>query len=229
MTDKERHAFFAEHQAEIELAIDKRKYRWTLATVPWEEARQIVFIRVFSQIHNYDQSRPFPNWLSRVITNGFKNIVRDRYSRWQRPCLKCAFNTGNNTCSKTSDGLQNAECKAYKTWMKRKESEFNVKQTLAIDFHTQEVHDKPDQSADMEKGEAELNRHLKKRLSAQDYEIYILLYVDHMTEEEVGAHMGYKVKKGPMYPGYSQILEAKHRIEKMAYLIAREEELFIHG
>ncbi len=219
---------FEERIPEIRLALHKRRHRWTLAAVEWKDIESVIFNHIYRKYHTFDPARgEFSHWLSGLISNQISNELRNRWRKYQRPCVRdnCPYNTGNSTCSKTPSGLQCVECPAFRKWQEKKELEHNIAQTLTIENHTQEVFSRPDDSINLEAGKARLDVHLKKRLTRHDYRIYKMLYVQHLEEAEVGKKMGYKTKKGTMYAGYLAILDAKKRIVATSKVILAEEDV----
>ncbi len=209
---------------------DKRRAKWTLNAVPWEDARQMILIRVNEEYPKFDPLRgEFSHWLNRVISNKIKNIWRDNFTSYSRPCiLGCAFNTGGTSCSKTSTGTQCAECPLYADWQKKKEAHFNVKQTLPIDSHVNEVYNAASDFTDVEAKKRVIDATMKGKLTRTEWKIYRLLYIKGVTEEDAAKAIGFKQgrgKKSKMFNGYSVILAAKHRIIEMAKLVIHEEDL----
>jgi len=215
--------------------INKRKTRWTLASMSFDDVRQIVLMRVHVKFAEFDPAktiggRPveFSHWVNKVISNAIINITRDNHSIYSRPCiLGCKFNTGGDTCSKTSTGLQCNECPIYRSWEKRKIDHFNVKQTLPLENHMREADSQPNESVffDFEEKKKMIEKHMKIRLNKHEWRLYKLLYIQGKTEKEVGKIMGYKGPKSKMYAGYLTILKAKKRFVLLAKEIIAEEDL----
>lgn len=222
---------FEERLPQIRLAIAKRKRKWTLAAVPFEDAFAQVLAHVYLKYHTFDSAKgEFSHWLSRVITRKLINIIRDCHGRWSRPCIKsCPFNTGDDNCSKTSTGKQNGECLAFRLWEKRKKSEFEIKQPLPLENHMQEVYNVMDTSFDTE-GAKEIKEVIDSRicekLTERDCSIYRALFIEGVTGAEVATRLGFVTKPGArVHGGYLIILAARKRIALAAKEIARDREL----
>ncbi len=220
---------FEELYPDIMEQIDKRRGAWRLASTPWEDVRQIVVTRVWVKFNTFDPEKgEFSHWLSRLITNSLKNILRDFHLRWSRPCVQgCSFNTGGNGCSKTPSKTQCNECHFYKEWTRRKESQFNINQTLTLENHSQEVHNIPADGQDIGEAKKMIDLRMKERLNPQDYIIYKAIYIDGLTDKVAGGLLSIKTNKRSlkMWPNYSLVLAAKKRILAEGKLIIEEEDL----
>lgn len=210
----------------IEAQIDKRKGSWRLASVAWDDAAQIILTRVFVKYHTFDPSKgEFSHWLSRLITRAMTNILRDNFQKWSRPCIQgCVFNTGGDTCSKTKSGKQCEECPLFKKWKIRKESHFNVKQTLPLENHLREANSIQSNFIDIEAAKDVIDKHIKEKLTKHEYEIYKMLYIQNLGEEQIGKALKYR-KVGKMYHGYQNILKVKKLIIIRAKEIIAEQGL----
>ncbi len=217
---------FEDRIDDIKKAIGKRRPQWRVAALDFEDVEQIVMTRVFLKYHTFDVDKgEFSHWLSRVISNTIKNVLRENLFKWSRPCISgCAFNTGGDTCSKTASGKQCEECVIYKNWKKRKESHFNVKQTLPLENHAQEVNDKPYDSIDVQKAKDVIDKKIANKLTEHEYKIYKLLYIDNMTEDQVGILLNYK-KTQKMGRGYQIFLATRKKIIQASKEIIDEEDL----
>ncbi len=227
---KPRAPTFVERYTETCFWIDKRKRKWDLNVLDWDDARQIILIKVNRQYSKYDPAKgQYSHWLNRVISNEIKNIWRDHYTSYSRPCiLGCVFNTGGDSCSKTPSGRQCGECRLYRDWQRRKESHFNVKQTLPLESHSQEVHSAPSDFIDIEEKKKIIDAQMKERLTRVEYRAYRMLMIQHKTEEETARALGYRKKRGTkskMWPGYQQTLALRHKFVELAKTIIEEENL----
>ncbi len=206
--------------------VNRQRGSWRLAAIPWEDAAQIIMTRVFLKYHTFDPERgELSHWASRVIQFAKFNLTRDNHSIYSRPCIQsCVFNTGGTTCSRTPSGVQCAECPAFKDWQRRKQSHFNVKQTLSLEDHTREAHEKPSDFIDIEGSKKVIDREMKAKLDKDEYKMYRMLYIKNMSEEQVGKAMKYK-KCGKMYHGYQIILSFRKKVIRLAKEIIEEQGL----
>lgn len=211
----------------IRAQIEKRRGGWRLASIPWEDAAQLILTHVFLKYHTFDPSKgEFSHWLSRLITRRRINILRDNHLKWSRPCIQgCVHNTGNDTCDKTPSGKQCSECPFYRAWSARKESHYAVEQTLPLENHIQEVNSIQSDFIDIEGSKTVIDAKIEEKLSKHEYMIYRLLYIEGKSEKEVGKAMGYKKSGARMYNGYQNILKAKKVIVQCAKEIIEEQDL----
>ncbi len=165
--------------------IEKRKRKWTYTAISFEDVSQILTIKVLLKYHTFIIERgPFLHWVNRVISNEIKNILRDNYLKYSRPCIKgCVFNTGGTQCSWTSTGEQCEECPLYKKWMNTKVEQHNINQPLALENHSAELEDLSFQSIGEDIDMEEFNALMKLKLSDYDYNMYKKIFLDKNRED----------------------------------------------
>lgn len=217
---------FEEQLDVINHEIDKRRSRWTLIAIPFEDVSQMVIIRIFKKYHLFDPKRgEFSHWVNKVISSAIKNILRDNYLKYNRPCLGCAKNMGEYNCSYTSNGKQCEECPLFAKWKKNKEQHFNVKQSLPLENHIQEAESKVGDFTDIVGAKQVIDEKIKKKLKPVEYRLYKLLYVENLSERDAGIEMEYKQSNKERGPGYQQIAKMKAKIISVAKQIIDEEDL----
>ena len=220
---------FEERLPEIETIVDKRKNKWYLSTIPWEDVRQILIIKIFNKYHTYKEERAlFEHWANRVITNQIKNLLRNNLYKYSRPCIQgggCIYNMGDDNCSYTKSGKQCAECPLYARWQDRKENQYNIQQSLPLENHIQEINNIQTDFVEIERAKSIIDQKMKDFLKPHEYNIYSLIYIHHKSEREAGEILSYKKSKGNDIPGYQIIRKAKKKIVKYASIIIREEGL----
>lgn len=223
---------FEERYPAIIHEIDKRKWKWTLNSTPFEDIKQMILIKVHRKYDMFDPNKivngrrvEFSHWVNVVISNTIKSALRDLYLIHSRPCIqKCPFNTGNDTCSKTSTGKQCGECLLYRDWERRKLDHFNVKETLPIENHMREADGQPNDFVDIDGKKEVIDRCMKLKLTKYEWRIYRALYVQGKSEKEAGKMLGLK-KVGHMWAGYQQILALKKKFVALAKQVIEEEGL----
>ena len=120
--------------------IRKRRGKWFLDSIPWisfEDVEQIIRIHIYQKWSQWDQKRELKPWINKIITNQFKNILRNYYLNFAKPCSSCPFDSsaaGENFCSFTKSGLQDITCPLYAKWSKSKKSAHDVKIPLRLYF-----------------------------------------------------------------------------------------------
>lgn len=225
-TNKAEKPQFEQQLGVIQREISKRKSRWTLVAIPFEDVSQMVIIRIFKKYHLFEPEKgEFSHWVNKVISSAIKNILRDNYLKYNRPCLGCAKNLGGDTCSYTPSSKQCEECPLFARWKKNKEQHFNVKQSLSLENHAQEAESKVGDFTDISGAKEKIDENIEKKLKPIEYKLYTLLYIKNLTEKEAGEKMGYRQTNKNRGAGYQQIAKMKAKILKAAKQIIEEEDL----
>lgn len=219
----------------IDEELTKRKRNWFLNSVAWidfDDVCQIIRAHIFKKWDQWDQSRPIKPWLNKIIANQMKNILRNHYSNYARPCLNCPFNNDAdmNLCSFTRSGNQDSECPLYKKWESTKKHAYNVKITLSLDSHLHEVNGNSDNHLDMDVGDAaeRLTKELKVILNERQFKAFQLMYVENLSDEEVAIQMGFKSSESGRKAGYKQIKNLKKILkEKAAKILSKKGIAFL--
>lgn len=218
---------FEERIPVIQFEIAKRRSKWRLTTVEFEDASQMIILRVFNKYHTYIPERgEFTHWLNTVISSTIKNIFRDHLLKFNRPCINgCNYNLGDEFCSYTKSGKQCSECPLYRKWEIRKKDHFNIKQSLPLENHSQEVNNMPQDSLDIQHCKNVIDKKIKVKLKPYEYQIYRMLYIDHMTLQEVGTKLKYKKSANSEVPGYQQLKKIEKKIIQASREIIEQEGL----
>lgn len=232
---------FEDKFEDINLEIRKRRGKWFLDSLSWfdfEDVEQIIRAHIFKKWDQWDQSRPLGPWINKIITNQMKNILRNNYSNFVRPCLNCPFNqsrsgkdpgiTPGSLCGFTSSGLQDSECPLYLKWSKTKKAAYDIKMAVTIEHHTHEVGSIQDTQVDIEEAAGKLAKAMKEALPEKQYKVYDMLYVQHMDEEEVAKVMGYKTSERGRKAGYKQLKNLKKIFKDKAASILDKGEIIIY-
>lgn len=229
---------FEEKYEEISVEIKKRRGKWFLNSLAWfdfQDVEQIICAHISKKWHQWDQSRPLGPWINKIITNQMKNILRNNYSNFVRPCLSCPFNQSRSSvdtgisngslCGFTSSGLQDSECPLYLKWEKTKKSAYDIKMAVTIENHAGEVACMSDKQIDIDRAAEKLNEQMQKVLPEKQYKVYKMLYVDHMDEVEVAKIMGYKTSEKGRKAGYKQLKNLKKIFKEKAISILKKGEI----
>lgn len=207
----------------IDVEIKKRKGKWTLKAVPsidFDDVSQILRIHIHNKWYQWDQTRILEPWLNTLITNQITNLIRNLYGNFARPCLSCAANQGGDLCSLYSK--QCDECPLFAYWQSHKKRAHDTKLPLPLEVHTQEVFSIPENNFDMDRKVSELHSKMKGCLTAMQYKIYKLLYIEGKDEDEVAILMGYKTNEKNRKSGYKQIPNVKKIILEKARKIVKD-------
>ena len=188
----------------------------------FDDVSQIIRIHVYRKWHLYDQARPLAPWLNQVISAQMKNLIRNNHGNYCRPCLRCDAAESDDLCR--IYGKQCSGCPLYAHWEKTKKSAYDIKIPVPLENHAQEVYDMSDRRIDVDKSARELTSKMEKVLKPVELRVYRMLYVEHLTEEQVAEKLGYRTTEKNRSPGYKHIKNLKKSIiSKARQLISGEE------
>jgi|TARA_R110000751_G_scaffold42088_4_gene98196 RNA polymerase sigma factor (sigma-70 family) len=197
----------------IDAEIQKRKSKWKLTSITWmdfDDISQILRIHIYKKWDMYDPSKPLAPWLNRIITNQIKNLIRNNYGNYARPCLRCAASEGGDLC--VIYEKQSSTCPLYAYWEKNKKVAHDIKVPVSLENHKQDVFNMENHHLDIDAAFRKLNEILPKVLKPIEWKIYENLYIKNLSEEEVAKLMGYKTSEKNRSPGYKQIKNIKKSI-----------------
>lgn len=190
--------------------IIKRKNKWNLTAINWmdfSDVAQILRIHIYKKWHLYDHKKPLAPWVNRIISNQIKNLIRNNYSNFTRPCLKCAAAEGEDGCN--IYGQQCNKCPLYANWEKSKKSAHDTKLTLSMENHSQEINNLPSDSLDLEESAKNIHIKMEKVLKPIEWKVYKYLYIEGKDEEQTAKLMGYRTSEKNRIAGYKQIKNIK--------------------
>ncbi len=218
----------------IENAIRKQRSRWRLDCISWfdfQDVEQVIKIHIHKKWDMWDQRRPLEPWINIIVSNQIKNLVRNHYGNYVKPCASCEFNMGDDSCSFTSKKVQNRECAKFAKWEKTKKSAFSLRVAVSADEHMYEIGStESEDNVFFHNSVKRLNVEMKKELSEIHYEAYKMLYFeDNSTEEDVAKLMGYKTNEKKRKAGYRQVKNLKKIFAQKAAKIMRENDIIISG
>jgi hypothetical protein len=212
----------------IDLAVRKQKSKWRLDAIAWfdyEDVEQIIKSHINKKWLLWDQARPLEPWLNTIITNQIRNLIRNHYGNYVKPCATCVFNMGDNSCSATASGVQNSQCIDYKKWEDSKKAAFDLKMPVSAENHYYELSSRTQQTFCFETSLEKLNYYMKEELSPLHYQAYQMLFFGDASEEEVAALMGYKTTEKKRKAGYRQIKNLKKLFHQKASLIIKKYDI----
>jgi len=199
--------------AQIDNEIFKRRNKWNLTAISWmdfSDVSQILRIHIYKKWHLYNQTKPLAPWVNRIISNQIKNLIRNTYSNYARPCLKCAAAESDDGCS--IYGKQCVDCPLYANWVKSKKNAHDTKLPVAMENHLNEVYDIKNDTVDLEKTAENIHFKMRKILKPIEWKIYTYLYIEYKNEEQVAKLMGYRTTEKNRAAGYKQIKNLKKSI-----------------
>lgn len=197
---------FEDYLPIIDAEIAKRRNKWSLTSISWmdyDDVSQIIRIHIFKKWHLYNESRPLAPWLNTIIGHQIRNLIRNNYSNYSRPCLRCAAAVDNNGC--TIYKTQCSDCPLYAYWQKRKQPATYIKMPVSIENHSHEVKNIFDDSSDVLRHAAAIHSKMKEILKPTEWEVYEGLFIHYKEEGEVARDLGYITNEKGRNPGYKQI------------------------
>jgi len=210
MVDKRK---FEDRIDEINTEIFKRKNKWNLTAIAWmdfSDVSQILRFHIYRKWHLYNSLKPLAPWVNRIISNQIKNLIRNNYGNYSRPCLRCAAAEQEDGC--TIYASQCSKCPLYAKWEKSKKSAHDIKLPVALENHTQEVHNIIEDEIDIEKTAKNIHAKMQQVLKPIEWKFYELYYIKHKSEEESAKLMGYKTTEKNRKIGYKQVKNLKKSI-----------------
>ena len=160
--------------------IDKKRYKWNLTALAWmdyDDVSQILRFHIFKKWHLFDQDKNIKPWIRTIIANQIKNLIRNNYTNFIKPCNKCeAAKEGSIGCE--IYGKQCSDCPLYKNWEKNKKAGVAVKMAMPLETHKQEAfHVQNNPSVDIERSSKILHDKMEKIVKASRMEnIYFFIY-----------------------------------------------------
>lgn len=197
----------------IDEEILKRKNKWNLTSLTWmdfNDVSQILRIHINNKWQQYDQSKPLAPWINRIITNQIRNLIRNYYGNFSRPCLKCSAFEGENLCS--IYGKQSNACALYAKWSKSKKNAYDTKLPVSIENHDHEIKNKSAQNLSIDKAITEINFKIKEKLKHNEWIYYSKVYIENASEVEAARALGYKTTEKNRDAGYKQLKNLKKNV-----------------
>ncbi len=219
---------FEEKLPIIEIEIRKRRSKWQLNALKWmsfEDVEQIIKLHVFRKWDMWDQSKALEPWLSRIITNQIRNIIRNNYTNYVKPCMNCPYNLGDDFCALNISGSQDSSCAKYATWEKGKRHGFNIKLPLELENHTREAEEIPWNQVDFSQSISLLNQEMEKVLSENYFRAYKMIFFEQQSDEDVAKFLGYRSSEKNRKIGYKQIKNLKKLFRDKAIEILKNKDI----
>ena len=221
---------FDDKREDLDELLKKYRGKWQLNALAWldyDDVCQIIRIHIYKKWHLWDQERPFKPWAAMIISNQIKNLVRNNYSSFARPCLRCPHNMGNTACSLNKSREQDESCPDFAKWKKKKERAYNIKLPLSLDDAvavTSTAHLRDD--FDYGESAAKLHRLVVEHLNEKHKQIYIMLYIKNMDENKIAEKFGFKADSSKRRkPRYKQMANLKKKFYILALKIIKENDI----
>ena len=208
----------------IDSEISKRRSRWTLSALSWldfDDVSQIVRIHAYNKLHLYDDTKPILPWINRLISNQIKNIIRNNYGNYTRPCLRCAASLGEHGCRIYNEQCE--KCPLFKNWQKNKKNAYDLKVTVSIEDHTNEINSHQSQGLDINLAIQNLSKRLEQILKPIEWQVYNLLYIENKSEKFICRALKLK------YDEKSEIAYNKQLRNIQKIIIKKAKECLLNG
>ena len=215
----------------IDAAIKRQQFKWRLKAVKWfdfEDVEQVIKLHIAKKWHMWDQERPLEPWIGRIISNQIRNLVRNHYGNYIKPCSNCKFARGDD-CSATLSKKQDSSCSIYAKWEKSKKTGLELKIPLSTEDFVKEVRSREYTDFDFDGSLAKLDVQMKIKLTPNHYIAYRMLYFDEKTEEDVARFMGYKISPQKKKLGYRQVKNLKKKFLETAMEILEQQDIIGNG
>ena len=197
----------------INTEILKRKNKWNLTAIAWmdfSDVSQILRFHIYRKWNMYDKKKPLAPWVNRIISNQIKNLIRNNYSNYTRPCLKCSAAEADDGCG--IYGKQCSACPLYANWEKNKKSAHDTKLTVSLENHSNEIGNIKQKDFNVEATAQNIHTKMEMVLKPIEWKIYQYLYIEGKSEEQVAKLMGYRTSEKNRMAGYKQIKNLKKSI-----------------
>lgn len=219
----------------IDDQINRKRSKWRLNALAWldfEDVSQIIRIHIHEKWSQWDQTRPIEPWLNTLISNQIKNLLRNNYLNFAKPCVTCPHNQSYSDmehalCAFTPSGLQCSECPQYDKWLKNKKIAYDVKVPVSLDAFSYQKDENANLSVCTSKAEVKLHRLMKAELNDKHFFVYKMLFIDYVDEEQIALILGYKTNEKGRKAGYKQIKNLKNYYKKVAKELIEKYDIFL--
>jgi len=228
LMNKEKSGEYEKHIATIDALLEKQRRKWMLKALAWmdyDDVKQIILIHIFKKWHLYDQSKAVEPWANRIIANQIRNLLRNNYKNYARPCLNCPHSAGGDECLLTKSGMQDESCAIFQKWSQKKKTGYNLKLPVSLENHVHELEPNEKAYTDIEDLTVRINARMKERVSERYYNAYLMMCVSSASDEEVAEYMGYKSSEKNRKAGYKQIKNLKEMFRQHVVDILQSEDI----
>lgn len=230
MTSKNSITTFEDNFKLIENEVEKWRPLWKLSSVPklsFDDIKSEILCRIHEKFGQWDQKRDIRPWLYRIISNAWKNKLRDEYYSYAKPCLKCPayigadYKDGESLCKVY--GHCGCECPIYKHWNNNKRAKHEIELATSLGHGSGVEKQLFEEGAflDYEKAIKGLSALMKERLKEKEYQVFLWLYLEKKDESWVSEKLEFITTEKNRNSGYRQIKNIKNKIEETAYKIMK--------
>lgn len=188
--------------------INKRYGRWRLPhLMEFADVAQTLRLHIWKKWHLYNPKYPLANWLSRIISNQLKNLLRNLTTGTGRPCEGCIYNQPGDGCAKYE--VKSHHCGLYARWLHKTHKSISIVSPIAGDEHFAHLEDNY-VSMDWDKHIQALHPKIMSILRPRQQQVYELCYIRNLSNEEAAEMMGYK--RGRLKLGVTYVQSLKKQI-----------------
>jgi len=208
---------FEDKLEQIEAALERKRSKWHLDAVTYidyDDIKQVIMTHIYKKWHLWDQKKPIEPWLSRVVSNQFKNLLRNHYGNYVNPCP--------DQHKEDHDPLT---CPICTKWRNSKKSAYDIKLAVTMEHHMNEICERRDTFLDLELATRKLESEMKIHLNSRQYVAFEMLFVQNKTEEQVANYLGFKTSEKKRSAGYKQIKNLKKIFQEKAKEIIKEKDI----
>lgn len=219
---------------DIDKEIQKRRGKWRLTSLAWmdfDDVSQIIRAHIYKKWDQWDQERSLLPWVNKIITNQFKNILRNNYHSFVKPCSNCPLNMSEsaveNSCGFTKSGKQDNTCPLYKKWSKAKKHACDIKLPVSMENLQYDLRSFNILNEDIDLNVKKFHKEMGSYLSEKQFGIYKMLFIDKIDEEEIALKLGYKTSEKGRKAGYKQIKNLKSKFKEKALSLIKRKDIFL--
>lgn len=220
---------FDSQREDLEELLKKYRPKWQLSAIAWmdyDDVCQIIRLHIYNKWHLWDQSRAFKPWASMIISNQIKNLIRNNYSSFAKPCLRCPHNMGANSCAYTKNNEQDETCPDFRKWKKKKERAYNIKLPLTLEEGVSTGTGSIKDFVNYEDSSMKLHELVMEQLNEKHKKIYHMLYIENIDENDVAKKFGFKADVSKRKkPRYKQMANLKKKFYQIATKIMKEHDI----
>lgn len=221
---------FEEKLDEINELLKKSSSQWKLDGIAWmdfNDISQIIRIHIYNKWHLWDQQKPLAPWCKQVISNQIRNLIRNNYSSFCRPCMNCPYNGGENSCSFTKSQKQDNSCSDYKKWFKKKANLYNIKMPMSLDNQVVETVTYENKELDFLRSAEKLHQLMLIEIKNERHrQIYAMIYIDGAEDSEVAKEMGFS-PDDKSDSRFKQIHNLKKKFLQMAKILMEKHDIIV--
>ena len=208
---------FEEKLKEIEAALERKRCKWHLDAVTYidyDDIKQTIMAHIHKKWHLWDQSKPIEPWLSRVVSNQFKNLLRNHYGNYVNPCP--------DQHKEDHDPLK---CPICIKWNQSKKSAYDIKLAVTMEHHMHEISEKKDTFLDLSLATQKLQSEMENHLNKRHFTAFKMLFIQNKSDEDVAKFLGFKTSERKRSAGYKQIKNLKKIFQAKAREIIKEKDI----